>query len=39
VNLSEAIGTAISEVLQGQGEPAEALTRAADEATAALADK
>lgn len=38
VNLSEAIGTAISEVLQGQGEPAEALTRAADEATAALAD-
>lgn len=39
VNLSEAIGTAISEVLQGQGEPAEALERAADEATAALADK
>ncbi|MFC8801020.1 ABC transporter substrate-binding protein [Promicromonospora sp. NPDC057138] len=39
VNLSEAIGTSISEVLQGQGEPAEALTRAADEATAALADK
>jgi multiple sugar transport system substrate-binding protein len=39
VNLSEAIGTAISEVLQGQGEPADALTRAADEATAALADK
>lgn len=39
VNLSEAIGTAISEVLQGQGEPADALARAADEATAALADK
>ncbi|MEU4364479.1 ABC transporter substrate-binding protein [Promicromonospora sp. NPDC023987] len=39
VNLSEAIGTAISEVLQGQGDPAEALSRAADEATAALADK
>jgi multiple sugar transport system substrate-binding protein len=39
VNLSEAIGTAISQVLQGQGEPAEALSRAADEATAALADK
>ncbi|GAB4084169.1 ABC transporter substrate-binding protein [Myceligenerans cantabricum] len=39
VNLSEAIGTAISEVLQGQGEPADALSRAADEATAALADK
>ncbi|MFI6426770.1 ABC transporter substrate-binding protein [Promicromonospora sp. NPDC050880] len=39
VNLSEAIGTAISQVLQGQGEPAEALEKAADEATAALADK
>jgi multiple sugar transport system substrate-binding protein len=39
VNLSEAIGTAISQVLQGEGEPAEALARAADEATAALADK
>lgn len=39
VNLSEAIGTAISEVLQGQGDPAEALSRAADEATAALADQ
>ncbi|GGM38408.1 ABC transporter substrate-binding protein [Promicromonospora citrea] len=38
VRLSEAIGTAISEVLQGQGDPAEALQRAADEATAALAD-
>ena len=39
VNLSEAIGSAISQVLQGQGEPAEALGKAADEATAALADK
>lgn len=39
VNLSEAIGTAISQVMQGQGEPAEALEKAADEATAALADK
>ncbi|MFC7876946.1 ABC transporter substrate-binding protein [Isoptericola sp. NPDC057391] len=39
VNLSEAIGTAISQVLQGQGDPAEALAKAADEATAALADQ
>ena len=39
VNLSEAIGTAISQVLQGQGEPAQALTDAAEKATAALADQ
>ncbi|MBL0885513.1 ABC transporter substrate-binding protein [Myceligenerans indicum] len=39
VNLSEAIGTAISEVLQGEGDPGEALSRAADEATASLAEK
>lgn len=39
VKLSEAVGTAISEVLQGQGDPAERLAQAADEATAALADE
>lgn len=39
VNLSEAIGTAISEVLQGQGDPQTALDEAAEAATAALADK
>lgn len=39
VNLSEAIGTAISEVLQGQGDPQTALDDAAEAATAALADK
>ena len=36
VNLSEAIGSAISEVLQGQGEPADALKQAAATATQAL---
>ncbi|MGO1955595.1 ABC transporter substrate-binding protein [Microbacterium sp.] len=39
VNLSEAIGTAISQVLQGQAEPQEALEGAADDATAALEDE
>jgi len=39
VNLSEAIGTAISRVLQGQAEPEEALKSAADDATAALEDR
>lgn len=39
VNLSEAIGTAISQVLQGQADPREALKGAADDATAALEDK
>ena len=39
VNLSEAIGTAISEVLQGQGDPQTSLDDAAEAATAALADK
>lgn len=39
VNLSEAVGVAISEVLQGQGEPRAALERAADEASEALAEK
>ncbi|SDB90552.1 carbohydrate ABC transporter substrate-binding protein, CUT1 family [Sanguibacter gelidistatuariae] len=38
VNLSEAMGTAISRVLQGQGDPQSALDEAADKATAALAD-
>lgn len=38
VGLSEAIGSAISRVLQGQGEPADALTDAADKADKALAD-
>jgi multiple sugar transport system substrate-binding protein len=36
VKLSEAIGSAISEVMQGQGEPADALTKAAATATQAL---
>jgi len=36
VKLSEAIGTAISQVLQGQGEPAQALQQAAQTATQAL---
>lgn len=36
--LSEAIGSSISAVLQGQGEPADALASAATEATAALGD-
>jgi len=39
MQLSEAIGTAISQVLQGQAEPQEALGQAADEATAALEDE
>ncbi|BDZ42273.1 ABC transporter substrate-binding protein [Paraoerskovia sediminicola] len=38
VNLSEAIGGAISEVLQGQGDPQTALTDAADKADEDLAD-
>lgn len=38
VGLSEAIGSAISQVLQGQGTPAEALTAAAEQANEALAD-
>ncbi|HEU4849958.1 MAG TPA: ABC transporter substrate-binding protein [Terrimesophilobacter sp.] len=38
VGLSEAIGQAISEVLQGQGDPADALKKAADEADKALSD-
>lgn len=38
VGVSEAIGSAISEVLQGQGEPREALEAAAAEADEALAD-
>lgn len=39
VGLSEAVGTAISEVLQGKGEPADALEAAAAEADEALAKK
>ncbi len=39
VGLSEAIGSAISEVLQGQGEPAAALEKAAATADEALAEK
>lgn len=39
VNLSEAVGTAVSEVLQGKGEPREALERAAAESNDALADQ
>ena len=39
VNLSEAIGTAISQVLQGQADPREALETAADDATSALEDE
>jgi multiple sugar transport system substrate-binding protein len=39
VNLSEAVGAAISKVLQGQGDPQAALDEAAEPATAALADK
>jgi len=38
VDVSEAIGSAISQVLQGQGEPAEALEQAAAEADEALAE-
>lgn len=38
VGLSEAIGSAISEVLQGQGDPREALEEAATQADEALAD-
>ncbi|XUK64241.1 hypothetical protein ABMA10_19935 [Plantibacter sp. RU18] len=38
VGLSEAIGKAISEVLQGQGDPKQALEDAAKAADAALAD-
>jgi multiple sugar transport system substrate-binding protein len=38
VGLSEAIGNAISQVLQGEGTPSDALTRAADEATDALSN-
>jgi len=36
VDISESIGKAISEVLQGKGEPAEALKKAAAEADEAL---
>ena len=39
VAVSEAVGTAVSRVLQGQGDPEEALSTAADEADAALAKK
>lgn len=39
VNLSEAIGTAISRVLQGEAEPEDALAEAAEKATAALEDR
>ncbi|MDA4893800.1 ABC transporter substrate-binding protein [Streptomyces sp. MS2A] len=39
VKLSEAVGTAISQVLQGQAEPKAALKEAAEEATAALEDQ
>ncbi|MGO1769198.1 MAG: ABC transporter substrate-binding protein [Microbacterium sp.] len=39
VNLSEAVGSAISQVLQGQAEPDEALTDSAEKATAALEDR
>ncbi|WP_149203220.1 ABC transporter substrate-binding protein [Actinotalea subterranea] len=39
VKVSEAVGTAISQVLQGQGEPQEALDTAAAQATAELADQ
>jgi len=38
VKLSEAIGSAISEVLQGKGEPADALNQAATEADDALGE-
>jgi multiple sugar transport system substrate-binding protein len=38
VDISEAIGSAISAVLQGQGEPAEALEQAAAEANEALGE-
>jgi multiple sugar transport system substrate-binding protein len=38
VGLSEAVGDAISQVLQGQGTPADALQTAADEANDALSD-
>ncbi len=38
VGLSEAIGSAISQVLQGQGTPEEALTAAAEKADESLAD-
>lgn len=38
VGLSEAVGSAISQVLQGQGTPEEALTEAAEKADRALAD-
>jgi multiple sugar transport system substrate-binding protein len=37
VGLSEAIANGISQVLQGQGDPADALTKAQDEANSALA--
>ena len=39
VGLSEAIGSAISHVLQGDGTPAEALAGAAKKADDALADR
>ena len=39
VAVSEAVGKAVSQVLQGQGEPEEALKSAADEADAALNKK
>ena len=38
VALSESIGNAISEVLQGKGTPEEALKKAAEEANEELAD-
>ena len=38
VGLSESIGNAIAEVLQGKKDPAEALSEAAAEADEALAD-
>lgn len=38
VNLSEAVGQAVSAVLQGQGDPREALAAAAQQADEALAD-
>ncbi|ROS52668.1 ABC transporter substrate-binding protein [Frigoribacterium sp. PhB24] len=39
VDVSAAVGQAVSSVLQGQGEPAEALRKAADEADESLGDR
>jgi multiple sugar transport system substrate-binding protein len=39
VDVSAAVGEAVSSVLQGEGDPADALSRAADTADAALADE